>query len=79
MTSRSWFILRYIKAKFSKKRGLTLKDAVKRNLKWNSNVHGDFIWKMNCRSLWTDEFGNWYHCDNIVKLDYQDHRGIMIG
>ena len=75
-SSRAW---KFLRAWARKKKGLSIEDTISLNLNWNSNVHGDFIIMMNCRSIWTDEFGFYYHCDNLYREGlYQNHKGISI-
>jgi hypothetical protein len=43
----------------------TIKEAKKRNLTHYKNVYGDSINKYNCRSVWYDEFGFIYRCEQL--------------
>lgn len=45
----------------------TIEKAKEMKLTHYTNVHGDGINRMNCRSLWTDEFGNEYRCSQLFE------------
>lgn len=45
----------------------TVEDAQKMNLVHVTNVFGDGINTMNCRSFWTDRYKNTYRCDELLK------------
>ncbi len=44
----------------------TAEQAIKMNLIHVTNVHGDLIIAANCRSMWVDEFSNYYKCDELL-------------
>ena len=44
----------------------TVGDAKKMELKHFTNIHGDEINRINCRSIWEDEFGYQYRCDELL-------------
>jgi len=39
----------------------------KMNLKFFKNIYGDEINRLNCRSLWSDDFGNLHRCSTLYK------------
>lgn len=50
----------------------TVEEAQRRGLKHDSNVYGDAINHQNCRSWWTDKYGNFYRCDQLFIEDKND-------
>ncbi len=46
----------------------TINDCRKINLKWVTNIHGDMINILDCRSIWSDEYGYYYRCSELLKL-----------
>lgn len=43
----------------------TVKDAQDMDLKWRFNIYGDNIKKWKCRSLWCDNYHNFYRCEEL--------------
>ncbi len=41
------------------------KKAKEMGLKLENNVYGDAINIINCRSIWRDNFGNFYRCEEL--------------
>lgn len=44
----------------------TVVQAQEMNLTHYTNIFGDGINHLNCRSLWYDEYGNQYKCDELL-------------
>ena len=40
-------------------------DAEKLKLKFVQNIYGDSINALDCRSIWIDEYGNEYRCQQL--------------
>ena len=47
----------------------TIKNAQEIGLEWQFNVYGDNINLWNCRSVWCDEFGFLYRCQELLKTE----------
>ncbi len=45
----------------------TVEEAKKQGLKHYSNVFGDAINHVNCRSWWYDEYENMFRCDELLE------------
>jgi hypothetical protein len=45
------------------------KTAIKMGLTHNSNIHGDLINILNCRSIWVDKYDNTYYCLGLLMLN----------
>jgi len=60
-----WFrSLKYLKS---------VKDAQELNLEFLFNVYGDTIITWNCRSVWSDEFGFLYRCQEILDDETKEN------
>jgi hypothetical protein len=58
-----WFIRNFLK--------INIKKAIELGFTFDSNVHGDFINRANCRSFWTDEKGRFYKVsEEVNKIPY---------
>ena len=78
LSSRTWRILERVKYRFRSKRVETIREAIELDLSWNSNVHGDRVIMFNCRSIWIDKYGNYYHCGELIESKVPDHLGIRL-
>jgi len=43
----------------------TVAKAEEMGLRWVVNIHGDNINRLNCRSLWVDEYDHVYACSEL--------------
>ena len=48
-------------------RKITNKEAISLGLTWYSNLHGDVINSLNCRSIWMDQDGRTYTGKQLYK------------
>lgn len=52
----------------------SIKDALDMGLVWRYNIYGDPINIYNCRSVWSDEYGNLYRCQEL----YDEEKNIEL-
>jgi hypothetical protein len=45
----------------------TIKEVQQMGLSHFTNIYGDGITRLNCRSLWRDKFENIYKCDELFE------------
>jgi len=49
---------------------ITLKQCYDFNLYFDSNIYGDEINYLNCRSVWEDSKGRLYRCEKLFETNY---------